>query len=218
MVEIFRQQHSFKYGDQYFTLLKEKCVLWQNTSTLILSDLHFGKTGHFRKSGIPISSAAAISDLHKLTTLITQHQAGRLIITGDMFHSHANADFIFFGAWKKSLPPLEIILIKGNHDIIDHSMYEQLEVNVYTHSYLESGIYFSHEAKGKGDCFSFSGHIHPAITIAGKAHQHLKLPCFYINQTHCLLPAFGNLTGGVSIKAEKGASIFAIGGDKILSL
>lgn len=193
-------------------------MLWQNTNTLILSDLHFGKAGHFRKSGIPISAAAAISDLSKLASLVEQHNALRIIITGDMFHSDANSDFIFFESWKKSLPPFEIILIKGNHDIIPQSIYEQLDVNVYGDSYIESGIYFTHEGTEVTDSFCFSGHLHPAITLAGKAKQQVKLPCFYINQAHCLLPAFGNLTGGVSIKVERGASVFAIAGDKILSV
>ena len=40
--------------NQTFLLSAQRTVFWEEEKTLILSDLHLGKSGHFRKSGIAI--------------------------------------------------------------------------------------------------------------------------------------------------------------------
>ena len=45
---------SHKILDQQFWLTTERTMFWEDEKSLIVSDLHFGKTGHFRKSGIAV--------------------------------------------------------------------------------------------------------------------------------------------------------------------
>ncbi|NIM36589.1 MAG: hypothetical protein GTN67_15060, partial [Hydrotalea flava] len=37
----------FQLLDQHLWLSSEKCMFWKEEATLILSDVHIGKTGHF---------------------------------------------------------------------------------------------------------------------------------------------------------------------------
>jgi metallophosphoesterase superfamily enzyme len=52
--------------DHHFWLSPERVLYWEEEKTLILSDLHFGKTGHFRKSGIAVPQSIYQQDLQRL--------------------------------------------------------------------------------------------------------------------------------------------------------
>jgi metallophosphoesterase superfamily enzyme len=46
-----------------FILTNQRALFWKETSALILSDLHLGKTAHFRKNGIPLPANIILEDL-----------------------------------------------------------------------------------------------------------------------------------------------------------
>ncbi len=67
---------------------------------LLLSDLHFGKTGHFRKEGIAVPQAIYKEDLQRLVTQIQFFKPQQVVVIGDMFHSHANKELDLFKKWR----------------------------------------------------------------------------------------------------------------------
>ena len=85
---------------------------------LVAADVHLGKVGHFRKAGIAVPRDMEQNDLAVLSDLIYEHRPCKLIFLGDFFHSDINADWDWFILWRSQFPDLQIILIKGNHDII----------------------------------------------------------------------------------------------------
>ncbi|MEO6166129.1 MAG: phosphoesterase, partial [Chitinophagales bacterium] len=58
-------------GEELY-LLPEKAIFWMRKKSLFIADLHLGKSGHFRKAGIPVSSLVHHADLNKLSAIITQ--------------------------------------------------------------------------------------------------------------------------------------------------
>ncbi len=50
---------------QRYWLSPERMVFWEEEKALVVSDLHFGKTGHFRKSGIPVPQSVYKEDLQR---------------------------------------------------------------------------------------------------------------------------------------------------------
>jgi uncharacterized protein len=72
----------FELAGQKCWLSAERCLYWEQQSILILSDLHFGKTGHFRKSGIAVPQEVYKEDLHRLFEQIQYFQPKEIIITG----------------------------------------------------------------------------------------------------------------------------------------
>ena len=66
--------------------------------------------------------------------------------------------------------------------------------------------------------YVFCGHIHPGISLAGKARQHITLPCFAFGVRQAILPSFGKFTGRVAIRSNKTDRIFAIANDKVLAI
>src|SRR5882762_7169930 len=107
----------YKLMDQHCWLSPDRVIFWEEEKALIVSDLHFGKTGHFRKSGIAIPPSVYKDDLQRLVVQIQYFQPRELIIVGDMFHSHANKELELFLKWRSDLSGIHIRLIRGNHDI-----------------------------------------------------------------------------------------------------
>ncbi|MEQ8535003.1 MAG: ligase-associated DNA damage response endonuclease PdeM, partial [Imperialibacter sp.] len=191
------------------TLLKQSLVLsihksifWKEQECLIVSDLHLGKTGHFRKAGIPISSKIHTEDLDRLDLLLNKYQPKRLIMLGDLFHSDKNNEWEAFSDWRSQYQNLRITLTLGNHDIIETVNYKKINVTVVDELLL-APFFMSHHPTENANGYNLAGHLHPGISLQGKARQGVRIPCFYFGQKGALMPAFGNFTGYVAISPGK---------------
>src|SRR5690349_24893606 len=132
-------------GNDHFILSGERALYWESEKTLIVADLHVGKTGHFRKSGIGVPAAIYKDDLHRLLAQLLFFKAERLIIVGDLTHSIANLELDLFRKWRKDFPLLEVNLAKGNHDILDNRWYEEADINVYNEPFALGDFLFVHD-------------------------------------------------------------------------
>ena len=95
-------------------ITNQRTIFWKSQKSLILSDLHIGKSAHFQKSGIPVPSLILQKDLDRLEQLIHYFSAERLIIVGDLFHAEYNKDLDAFKSWLTNFNDLKLLLIKGN--------------------------------------------------------------------------------------------------------
>lgn len=207
---------------QHLIMSGERALFWESESTLIIADLHIGKTGHFRKEGIGVPAAIYKDDLHRLLSQILFFKAERLIIVGDLSHSIANRELDLFRKWRKDFPSLEVHLAKGNHDILDNRWYEEADIMVHNAPLPLYPFLFAHDiaqvTATAQDLYAFAGHIHPSVTIRGKGRQSLRLPCFYFTRTHCILPAFSRFTGSYQVRPEAGENVFGIVEKEVLPL
>jgi DNA ligase-associated metallophosphoesterase len=136
---------SFRLQDNTFWLLAQKAVYWEEQKTIILADLHLGKTGHFRKEGIAVPQGVYKDDLHRLFDIIQQYKPEQLIIAGDMFHSRMNKEVDLFTRWRRDLSQLPIRLIKGNHDILHNDHYTQADITISDCSLVMEKFCFVHD-------------------------------------------------------------------------
>ena len=204
-----------------FWLSSERCAYWETEKTLIISDLHFGKTGHFRKAGIPVPQHVYKEDLQRLVSQVQYFQPRQLIIVGDFFHSNGNMELELFKKWRNDLALLEIQLVKGNHDILHDSWYEGSGIITYKEQLKIGNFIFTHDignSRFERGNYYFSGHIHPGISIKGTGRQSLRFPCFYFTEDYCILPAFSRFTGTYGITPKKSENIFAIVENNIVQL
>ena len=109
----------FDICNEKLLLLPEKAIFWREKSILIVSDLHLGKAGHFRKHGIPVSGKVHFTDLKILEGLLKQHHPIEVILLGDLFHSIKNKEWDDFLRFIKVFDFVKFILVRGNHDIFD---------------------------------------------------------------------------------------------------
>jgi len=217
-------QH-FYFRDQHFWLSPERVIFWEDEKALILSDSHFGKTGHFRKSGVPVPQHVFLEDLQRLFSLLQFYKPERLIVVGDFFHSKANKELLLFEKWRKDVPQLEILLVKGNHDILQRNWYEQTQINVYDAEPLRIGsLGFVHDCThierypGNADTYFMTGHLHPAIYLKGSSRQSLTFPCFYFAEQFAILPAYSKFSGIALIEKKRNDKVFAIINNELMEV
>ena len=215
--------HRFIFRNQTLWLSPARCIFWEEEKALILSDMHFGKTGHFRKSGIGVPQNIYKEDLQRLFTQIQFFKPSTLLIAGDMFHSHANKEIEFFFKWRNDIPRVSIFLIKGNHDVLTNKLYEEANIKVAGKKLSVKNFCFTHdiasECEMEGEhLFTFSGHIHPGIKVNGSGKQSLMLPCFYFSDNHAVLPAFSLFTGLYKLTPNKRDNVFALVENQVIKM
>jgi DNA ligase-associated metallophosphoesterase len=212
----------FPFLGQKLTLLCQKAIYWEEERALVCADVHLGKGGHFRKAGIAIPRDLAQDDLAVLSDLIREYQPLKLIFLGDLFHSDMNTDWDWFALWREQFLKLEIILIRGNHDVIHDKHYEQLNISLHYQLLIEPFLMLHHplelvkqqEAAGYVLC----GHIHPGVTLHGKGRQSVTLPCFFFSNRQAILPSFGKFTGRISMQHQQTDRVFAVLPDKVIKV
>jgi DNA ligase-associated metallophosphoesterase len=154
----------------------------------------------------------------QLQQMLLSVPARRLVLLGDVFHSDVNQDFDRFRQWRKGFPNLHIDLVLGNHDQAGRAHLGNLGVDLHDNLVL-APFYCSHAPESdspKG--FNLCGHLHPGVSLSGKAGQHVKVPCFWKGENHLCFPAFGQFTGSVAVKPKPEDLLFAITQNKIRCL
>ncbi|MGF1516067.1 MAG: ligase-associated DNA damage response endonuclease PdeM [Elainellaceae cyanobacterium] len=184
-------------------LLAERAVYLPAQRTLLVADLHVGKSETFQRFGIPISTQVSQTTLHRLMQLCDRLQPERLFILGDWFHSKFGLVEEVLTPWSAFLSQADMAveLVVGNHD---RQLLEAClaalppHLTVVTETAF-SGLWLTHapEALPSPDLrLNLCGHVHPCVRLRSATDQ-LRLPCFYWDKRSqtLILPSFGEFTG-----------------------
>ena len=178
------------------TITNQRALYWKKEKTLVLSDLHIGKTAHFRKAGIPIPSTILDNDLKRLQSLINYFEVQTILIVGDLFHAENNTDIDQFQTFIEINSHVDFELIKGNHDRLKDRFYETMGITVYKSRKDVGTFRFVHDEQHcEQDVFCISGHTHPGVTLKGRGKVFIKIPCYEVSEHRLILPAFSEFTG-----------------------
>jgi uncharacterized protein len=220
----FASMNSFqphKILNNHFLLTVNRTIFWEEESLLILSDLHIGKSGHFRKHGIGIPQNMFSEDLQRLVAEIQFYKPSKLIIVGDLFHSHSNMEHELFLKWRNDLLHVEMHLVMGNHDILKKEWYAEASIVVHDCSLTIGDFVFTHDIaciEQLENKYYFSGHIHPGVVMRGTGKQSLTFPCFYFNKQFAVLPAFGRFTGTFNVAPQRGDNVFVLAKNSVIQI
>ena len=191
-------------------------LFWEEKSLLLISDVHLGKVSHFRKFGAAVPRKAIHKNFVLLDMIVADFQPFQICFLGDLFHSSLNKEWELFENWVGKTPA-EIILVSGNHDIIDPEKYRQLNVEIFPELIIDNFLLTHHPEEREG-LFTFCGHIHPAVKLHGFGRQKLKLPCFFKSKNQMILPAFGEFTGTYTMNPSKNDEVYAIVEDVVVKV
>ena len=171
-------------------------ALWLPTDRLLaVSDLHLGKTERLaRRGGALLPPYETLDTLNRLEAEIQRFNPAMVVSVGDSFDDLTSADNLaadISDRISRMAAGRRWIWIAGNHDPgpveLPGSHLSELKLN---------GISFRHIAGSSGA--DVSGHYHPKARLWVKG-QSISRPCFLIDQTRIILPAFGTYTGGLRI-------------------
>jgi DNA ligase-associated metallophosphoesterase len=206
--------------NQELILLASRAIYWPGERALLLSDVHLGKSAHFRKAALAVPHGVHEKDLGRLDRMISETQVKRVFILGDLFHSVYNPVWEIFGGFVKSHPSISFELILGNHDILSRRQYEKFQIVLHDEFYKIDPFVLLHDAADIKDenKYHITGHLHPGVRLRGKARQSLRLPCFYFNSNYAVLPAFGSFTGLATVRPKRTDRVFGIIDESVIAL
>lgn len=205
--------------DSNIRLLPEGAIFLTRCSTLIVADVHLGKSATFRARGLPVPEGDNARDLQRMLDLATKCGAAHLVIAGDFFHARAGITPELEDALDSFLSSLtvSVTLVIGNHDAKLVKMPARL--NAVPHLDLAENLRVIHDpAHADGDRLHISGHWHPVVRILDGRRAFMRLPCFLFRRNTLVLPAFGSFTGGGVMTAEAEDRIFVTLRGKVVEL
>jgi DNA ligase-associated metallophosphoesterase len=199
-------------------LLPDRAILLKKSRTLIVADVHWGKTATLRAASIPIPPGSTSDDLARLSGLIARTRASRLVVLGDLVHSKtwkAEQTHAAIVRWRAQHAALPITLVRGNHDIRSGDLGTELGIESCNEPLELEGFQLCHRP-GEQEGYALAGHVHPCFTLYGPGRQRERLPCFLFGQRIALIPAFGSFTGMAPIQPAPGDRLFVIAGDEVV--
>lgn len=181
-----------------FTLCGEKLVatparaLWlPDHGLLVVSDLHLGKARRIaRREGRLTPPYETIETLTRLSDALGAYRPRAVICLGDSFDDDLAVAEITEeerSGIASLMAGRRWIWIAGNHDPAPTEL-----GGAHLAEYRVGSIVFRHIA-APGASGEVSGHYHPKVRMRGRR------PCFLVDASRVILPAFGVYTGGLTI-------------------
>ncbi len=202
-------------------LLPERALLWERTGTLVVADAHLGKAAAFRAAGLPLPGGTTTATLARLSAALDRTGAGRLLLLGDFFHARAGRaarTLAAIAGWRERHADLEVVLVRGNHDRGAGDPPSEWGFDCHDEPWIEPPFAFRHHPEEENSRYVLAGHIHPAVSLSGMGGQREKLPCFLFGERIGLLPAFGDFTGGATVRPRRGDRVFVVAGEEVVPI
>lgn len=199
-------------------LLPDKAMYWPARRALLVADVHIGKAASYRALNQPVPRGTTDATLARLDALLTEHACEQLIVLGDFLHArHTQAPAIIakLKAWRERHAQVQMILVRGNHDRHAGDPPAELNIEIKEEPWLYGPFALQHEPTANPAHTVLAGHVHPVYVLRGRARQRLRLPCFLINKEVCLLPAFGEFTGGWTVEPDAATRVFLAGAERV---
>ncbi len=174
----------FHYHGQDFVARASGALFWPAQDTLIVADLHLGKSERLaRRGGALLPPFETRATLERVLAELDATGAAHLICLGDSFD-----DDLACAELDTELALIcgrtQVTWISGNHDPAPVAL-PGFQVPGVT----LNGLHLRHIAAQGPD---ISGHYHPKLRVAGQ-----RIAAFLIGHEHLILPAFGHYTGGL---------------------
>jgi DNA ligase-associated metallophosphoesterase len=206
---------------QPLTLLPEKAAFLAASRTLLVADAHIGKALSFRALGVPVPHGTTGETLAALSSLVATWRARRIVFLGDFLHSahaHAPATIGALARWRRAHAALDLVLVRGNHDDRAGDPPSHLGMRVVDEPFTLDGFALCHHPRPRRGAYVLAGHLHPCVSLGGRAFDHLRLPCFWLGDEVGVLPAFGAFTGMHPIRAAASDRVYPIADGAVAAL
>ena len=200
-------------------LSHEAALYWRRRHTLVIADAHFGKAAAFRRSGVFVPEGTTEAALRRLTRLLEDTSAARIVFIGDFLHAKEgrHPDTLqTIERWRQRHAAAEMVLVRGNHDRRAGDPPREFRMTCVEAPLLEPPFALAHHPVKVEGHYVLAGHIHPAAKLSGPGRQHARLPCFWFGADVGVLPAFGEFTGVALVEPERDDRVFCIAGDEVL--
>lgn len=183
--------------------------LWlKKEKILIISDLHLGYEGMLENKGLLMPRFQLNDILDKLKKILKKIKPQKIIINGDLKHEFGK---ILNQEWRDILrlfdfllkSCLEIIIIKGNHDLFLGPIIQKRNIKIVKEYQIKDLLICHGDELIKTQAKTIIlGHEHPAILLKHKTKSE-KYKCFlkgkFKGKNLIIMPSFNPLLEGANI-------------------
>lgn len=202
-------------------LMPERALHLPDRHALLVADVHIGKSASFRALGVPVPGGTTTETLLRLDAAIGRAAARTLVFLGDFLHSRlgrAPATLAALADWRARHPDLELVLVRGNHDLHAGDPPAALGIRTVDDGWRLGPFTCRHAPDAVDDGYVLAGHLHPAVTLRSAGDGRLRLPCFHFGADVGVLPAFGAFTGSAIVTRTRTDRVFAVADDRVLEV
>jgi hypothetical protein len=182
---------------------------------LILGDLQLGYEEYLNRGGIMVPRFQTNDVIERIEKILGENKDIRKILfNGDIKHEFGRISRQEWDAVERLLDKLiekyEILMIKGNHDVLLEPILKKYEKIKLVDSYSVDNLFILHGDKISPDVAEviIIGHEHPAVSFEEKPGE--KFKCFLKGKwrDHALIvmPSFNMLNEGTDLTKEKNLS------------
>jgi uncharacterized protein len=207
-----------EWAGERLELSCERAIHWPRRKTLIIADPHFGKAAAFRHHGVPVPAGTTQANLDRLSRLIDQWSAERLVVLGDFLHARAaraSSTMNAIETWRNARRAISIVLVRGNHDLNAGDPPSEWDFQCADEPLRDEGFAWCHEPQRVSKSHVMAGHVHPCVVLRDIDGSSVRTPCFHFGSRIATLPAFGRFTGSHPIRTVRGDRVFAVGSEVI---
>lgn len=199
-------------------LLPQRALFIPSASVLCVADVHVGKAAALQAHAMAVPEGASQTDLHRLTALVTETAAERLVIAGDFVHAPESINPAIqdaLHAWTATLGKTRVDVILGNHDRGAPLARALPDAHLHAAPLYIGPFALQHYPGARDDAYVIAGHLHPGLRLTLQGRDRLRLPCFWVQSGHLTLPAFGTFTGLADVPPAVGRHAL-VASDRVL--
>lgn len=184
--------------------------------TLLVADLHLGKDVAFRQWSVPIPLGSNQETLRRLGRAVAETASERVIVLGDLWHARESVREGVAEEWRtftRGFFACQFGLVTGNHDRKLAAAELANLVECIPDGHQLGPFCVAHDPADMAGA-GFAGHLHPGIVLQSRGSGGRKLRCFWRRGDTLILPAFGELTGAVSVRPTEDDYVWALTGSE----
>ena len=185
-------------------------LFWPARHTLVVSDLHLETGSSYARTGQMLPPYDTAVTLARLAEVFARLRPERVIALGDSFHDPYGAERLGEDAramLSRMTAAAQFVWIAGNHDRASAAGLGGMVCETLT----VGGVTFRHIPEpGRPTTREVAGHLHPAARIEVRGRS-VRRRCFVGCERRLVMPAFGCLTGGLSVRHAAFAALWPQG-------
>lgn len=210
-----------RVGGQDMLLLPERAAFLPESDTLLVADAHLGKALMPPRLGVPAAVGGMSETLAVLSLLVQRFEVRRIVFLGTFLHaprSRAASTLSEVASWREAHPLLDLQLVRGPQD--EHAVDPpwQWGIEVFDEPLMHGHLALCHQPRPVPGAYALGGHLHPCVSVGGRTHDWVRMPCFWFTPEFGVLPAFGSFTGMQTIRAGKQERVFAATPQRVFEL
>jgi len=170
---------------------------WPERRLLAVADLHLEKASSLARRGHLLPPYDTRATLARLALLVARYRPQTLLCLGDSFHDVDGPERLA-GDDREALAALgrqtDLLWVEGNHDpgTLPRGLGRLVD------EIALGPLLFRHQAAARFAGGEVSGHYHPKASVFGGLRR-VTGRCFVTDGRRLILPAFGQLTGGLDV-------------------